>query len=135
MKNHKLEYISWAAQIIASIILAQTLFFKFTAAPESVALFTKLGVEPFGRIGAGIMELITVILLLTPRRAWLGAIFGIMTMAGAIMAHLTILGIESSGDGGYLFFLALIVLICCLIVAYIRKNDIIVILKRFHFLT
>jgi uncharacterized membrane protein YphA (DoxX/SURF4 family) len=132
MKNHKLEYISWAAQIIAAIILAQTLFFKFTAAPESVALFTKLGVEPFGRIGAGMMELITVILLLIPRKAWLGAIFGIMTMGGAIMAHLTVIGIESNGDGGYLFFLALTTLTCCLTVAYIRKSDI---LARFYFLT
>ena len=132
MKNHKLEYISWAAQIISAIILAQTLFFKFTAAPESVALFTKLGVEPYGRIGAGIMELITVILLLIPRKAWLGAIFGIMTMGGAIMAHLTVIGIESDGDGGELFFLALITLTCCLTVAYIRKSDI---LARFYFLT
>jgi uncharacterized membrane protein YphA (DoxX/SURF4 family) len=132
MKNHKLEYLSWAAQIIAAIILAQTLFFKFTAAPESVALFTKLGVEPFGRIGAGVMELITVILLLTPRKAWIGAIFGIMTMGGAIMAHLTVIGIESNGDGGELFFLALITLTCCLTVAYIRKSDI---FARFYFLT
>jgi uncharacterized membrane protein YphA (DoxX/SURF4 family) len=132
MKNHRLEYLSWAAQIIAAIILAQTLFFKFTAAPESVALFTKLGVEPFGRIGAGVMELITVILLLTPRKAWIGAIFGIMTMGGAIMAHLTVIGIESNGDGGELFFLALITLTCCLTVAYIRKSDI---FARFYFLT
>lgn len=132
MKNHKLEYISWAAQIIASIILAQTLFFKFTAAPESVALFTKLGFEPFGRYFAGIMELITVILLLIPRKAWIGAIFGIMTMGGAIMAHLTVLGIESNGDGGYLFSLALLTLTCCLTVAYIRKSDI---FARFYFLT
>jgi uncharacterized membrane protein YphA (DoxX/SURF4 family) len=132
MKNQNLEYISWTAQIIAAIILAQTLFFKFTAAPESVALFTKLGVEPFGRYVAGVMELITVILLLIPRRAWLGAIFGIMTMGGAIMAHLTVIGIESDGDGGYLFLLALITLTCCLTVAYIRKSDI---LARFYFLT
>jgi uncharacterized membrane protein YphA (DoxX/SURF4 family) len=132
MKNYKLEYISWAAQIIAAIILAQTLYFKFTAAPESVALFTKLGVEPYGRYVAGIMELITVILLLIPRKAWLGAIFGIMTMGGAIMAHLTVIGIESNGDGGYLFFLALITLTCCLTVAYIRKSDI---FARFYFLT
>ena len=132
MKNQKLEYLSWIAQIIAAIILAQTLFFKFSGAAESVALFTKLGVEPFGRYGAGVMELITVILLLIPRKAWLGAIFGIMTMTGAILAHLTVLGIKSNDDGGYLFFLALITLTCCLIVAYIRKSDI---LARFYFLT
>lgn len=132
MKNHRLEYLCWTAQIVAAIILAQTLFFKFTAAPESVALFTKLGVEPFGRIGAGLMELFTVILLMIPRRAWFGAILGIMTMGGAIMAHLTVLGIESDGDGGYLFFLALITLTCCLIVAYIKKSDI---LARFYLST
>jgi uncharacterized membrane protein YphA (DoxX/SURF4 family) len=132
MKYQKLEYLSWTVQIIAALILAQTLFFKFTAAPESVAIFTKLGVEPFGRIIAGSMELITVILLLIPRRAWLGAILGIMTMGGAIMSHLTIIGIESEGDGGYLFFLATITLTCCFTVAYIRKNDII---ARFYFLT
>jgi uncharacterized membrane protein YphA (DoxX/SURF4 family) len=125
-------YISWTAQIIAAIILAQTLFFKFTGAAESVALFTKLGVEPFGRYGAGVMELITVILLLNARLAWLGAILGIGTMSGAILAHLTVLGIESANDGGYLFFLALITLTCCLTVAYIRKSDI---LAKFYFLT
>lgn len=132
MKNQKLIYLSWTAQIVAAIILAQTLFFKFTAAPESVAIFTKLGVEPFGRYFAGMMELITVVLLLIPRKAWIGAILGIGTMAGAIMAHLTVLGIESNGDGGYLFLLALITLICCITVAYIRKSDI---LARFYFLT
>jgi uncharacterized membrane protein YphA (DoxX/SURF4 family) len=132
MKNQKLEYLCWTAQIIAAIILAQTLYFKFTAAPESVALFTKLGVEPFGRIGAGVMELITAILLLIPRKAWIGAIFGIMTMGGAIMAHLTVIGIESNHDGGELFFLALITLTCCLTVAYIKKSDI---LARFYLLT
>lgn len=131
MKNQQI-YISWTAQIIAAIILGQTLFFKFSGAEESVALFTKLGVEPFGRYGAGVMELITVILLLNARRAWMGAILGIGTMSGAILAHLTVLGIESAGDGGYLFFLALITLTCCLTVAYIRKSDI---LAKFYFLT
>jgi uncharacterized membrane protein YphA (DoxX/SURF4 family) len=131
MKNQQI-YISWTAQIIAALILAQTLFFKFSGAEESVALFTKLGVEPFGRYGAGVMELITVVLLLNARWAWIGAILGIGTMSGAILAHLTVLGIESTGDGGYLFFLALITLTCCLTVAYIRKSDI---LAEFYFLT
>jgi uncharacterized membrane protein YphA (DoxX/SURF4 family) len=131
MKNQQI-YISWTAQIIAAIILGQTLFFKFSGAEESVALFTKLGVEPFGRYGAGVMELITVVLLLNARWAWMGAILGIGTMSGAILAHLTVLGIESAGDGGYLFFLALITLTCCLTVAYIRKSDI---LAKFYLLT
>ena len=117
------KYISWTAQIIAAVILAQTLFFKFTGAPESVHLFTKLGVEPFGRYGAGVTELITVILLLIPKKAWIGAWLGMGVMLGAIVAHLTVLGIESDGDGGYLFILALVTLFCCAIVAYIRRGD------------
>jgi uncharacterized membrane protein YphA (DoxX/SURF4 family) len=126
MKNQQLEYISRVARIVAALILAQTLFFKFTAAPESVAIFTKLGVEPYGRILTGSLELFTVILLLIPRKAWLGAILGIMIMGGAIMSHFTILGIESQGDGGYLFLLAVITLTCCFTVvsiAYIQKRD------------
>lgn len=117
-------YISWTAQIIAAVILAQTLFFKFSGAAESVALFSKLGVEPFGRYGAGVTELLVVILLLSPRKAWIGAFLGIGVMFGAILAHLTVLGIESDGDGGYLFILALVTLLCCSVVAYIRKGDI-----------
>jgi hypothetical protein len=128
MKNNLIK-ISWVAQILAAIILSQTLFFKFTGAMESVSIFTKLGVEPFGRYAAGIMELITVILLLTNKTAWIGALLGMGTMAGAIMAHLIILGIESGNDGGLLFYLAVTTLICCGIVAYIRKSDLLV---KFH---
>ncbi|MES2794823.1 MAG: DoxX family protein [Bacteroidota bacterium] len=124
MKKY-LEQIAWTAQIIASIILAQTLFFKFSGAAESVALFTKLGVEPFGRYAAGVMELITVILLLTKKTAWLGSLLGLGIMGGAILSHLTVLGIESNGDGGLLFLLAVVTFICCLVVAYIRKSNLI----------
>jgi hypothetical protein len=128
MKKHGIQ-ISWVAQIIAAIILAQTLFFKFIGAPESVAIFTKLGVEPFGRYVAGVMELITVILLVRSKTSWLGAIVGLATMAGALLAHFTVIGIESDGDGGLLFSLAIITAICCALVAFIRKSDLLV---KFH---
>jgi uncharacterized membrane protein YphA (DoxX/SURF4 family) len=128
MKICKIQ-ISWAAQIIAAIILAQTLFFKFTGAEESVALFTKLGAEPFGRYASGTMELIAVFMLLSRRLAWLGAILGMGVMAGAILSHLTVLGIETNGDGGLLFGLAIVTFVCCVIVGYIRKSDL---LAKFH---
>ena len=128
MKNNNLT-ISWVAQIIAAIILGQTLFFKFSGAEESVALFTKLGAEPFGRYAAGTMELITVILLLTNRNAWLGALLGMGVMGGAIISHLTIIGVLSNGDGGLLFGLAIVTFICCTIVAIIRKSDLLI---KFH---
>jgi putative oxidoreductase len=105
---------SWVLRIVAAIILLQTLYFKFTGHPESVELFTKLGVEPWGRIGTGIIELMAGILLLIPATAFLGAFIGVGLMSGAILSHITVIGIESKGDGGQLFMLAIVVLIFCL---------------------
>lgn len=103
------QVLSWACRIVAAIILLQTLFFKFTAAPESVYIFTKVHAEPWGRIGSGVIELIAAVLLLIPRTVWAGAFLALGVMAGAILSHLTILGIEVMGDGGLLFGLALVV--------------------------
>jgi putative oxidoreductase len=103
--------LSWLLRIAASAILLQTLFFKFTAAPEPVYIFTKVGAEPWGRIGSGIIELIAAILLLAPRFTWLGSLLAVGVMSGAILSHFTILGIEVRGDKGLLFGLAVIVFV------------------------
>lgn len=114
---------SWILRITATIILWQTLYFKFTAHPESVELFTKLGVEPWGRIGTGVIELVIGILLIIPSTAFLGAFFGAGVMSGAILSHLAIIGIASKNDGGLLFGLAIIVLVCCLIIMILQKEQ------------
>ena len=115
--------ISWLLRIAAAVILLQTLYFKFTSHPESVELFTKLGVEPWGRIGTGIIELITGILLLIPSTAFIGAVLGIGLMSGAILSHIAVIGIESKGDGGQLFILAIIVFICWFITTLLHKHQ------------
>ncbi len=120
MKNTSI--ISWILRVIASAILLQTLYFKLTAHPESVELFTKLGVEPWGRIGTAIIELIAGILLLIPTTVFIGAFLGVGLMTGAILSHLTVIGIESKGDGGQLFMLAIVVLICCLLLTIIHRK-------------
>src|SRR5215467_13922125 len=86
--------VSWISRIAAAIVLLQTLFFKFTGAEESVYIFSKLGVEPWGRIGSGVIELVASLLLLTPALVPIGAILTMGVMAGAIVSHLTVLGIE-----------------------------------------
>ncbi len=116
-------YLVWAARIVVAIILFQTLFFKFLAQPESVYIFTTLGVEPWGRIGSGIVELIASVLILIPRTSWIGAGLGLGVMAGAILSHLTVLGIEVQGDGGYLFFLALLVAVSCITVLTATRHQ------------
>lgn len=102
--------ISIIARYGAAAILLQTLFFKFSAAPESVYIFSTLGIEPYGRIGSGIAEIIASILLIWPSKSLFGALFSAGIMLGAIASHLFILGIEIMNDGGLLFALALIVL-------------------------
>lgn len=114
----------WIIKLAAVIILLQTLYFKFTAAPESVYIFSTLGIEPFGRIGSGIVELIASILILIPRTTLFGAVLGFATMLGAIFSHIFVLGIEIQNDGGTLFVLAVITLLCCLILIYNQKDKI-----------
>ncbi len=108
----------WGARILAAIIMLQTLYFKFTASPESVYIFTAVGIEPWGRIGVGVMELIASALILVTATAWLGAGLALSLMAGAIGMHLTLLGIEVQNDGGQLFLYAVIVLVCSLYVLW-----------------
>ena len=107
----KARIASWMLRIIAAVILLQTLFFKFTADAMSVEIFTRLGMEPWGRIGTGVAELMAALLLLIPRTVPLGAILGMGLMAGALMSHVTQLGFE--GDMLSLAGLAVLVLLCC----------------------
>ena len=122
---------SWVFQLTAAVILGQTLFFKFTGAPEAKYIFSTLGVEPWGRIGTGILELITVALLLYPKTPVLGAILAIGLMGGAIVSHLTRLGIEVRGDHGLLFALAVTVLFAAAAVLVIRRRKLPLVGDRF----
>lgn len=115
--------ISWICQILAAVILAQTLYFKFTGAEESKFIFSTLNAEPWGRIGSGVMELIAAILLIIPRTAAVGAFLILGLMTGAIGAHLTKLGIVVKDDGGLLFALALITFTSGATVLMLRRKQ------------
>ena len=116
--------ISWVLRSIVGIILVQTLFFKFSASQESVYIFSTLGIEPVGRIGSGIAELIASILLFIPSMTVYGAILALGVISGAILAHLTKLGIVVLGDGGLLFGLALVVFFGSLGILFIQRKGI-----------
>jgi uncharacterized membrane protein YphA (DoxX/SURF4 family) len=116
---------SWILQLIAAAILFQTLFFKFTGAEESRYIFAMLGLEPWGRIGSGVVELIAVILLLVPRTTMLGALLSLGVISGAIVSHLTKLGIVVRNDGGLLFALAIVVFACSVLVLVIRRRELV----------
>ena len=119
---------SWILQLIAAAILFQTLFFKFTGAEESRYIFSKLGLEPWGRIGSGFVELAAVVLLLIPKTSSIGALLSLGVMSGAIVSHLTRLGIVVKNDGGLLFGLAIGVFICSAAVLALRRRELLIFL-------
>ncbi len=123
-----LKAIPWFAQIVVAIILAQTLYFKFTYAPETQAIFAERG----GRLAAtsiGTFELACVVLLLIPSLAGVGAAMSLAVISGAIFTHLTSLGIQirdpgtGETDGGLLFALALTVAIGSIVVLAFRWRE------------
>lgn len=130
-----LKVADWILRIVVAVILLQTLFFKFSGAKESVYIFSTLGAEPWGRIGSGVVELLASVLLLVPRTAVIGAILSLGTICGALMAHLTRLGIKLTavGDNGELFGLALTVFVLSLIVVYVHRREIPVVGPRLFF--
>ena len=116
--------VSWICRIVAAVILGQTLFFKFTGAEESIYIFTKVGLEPWGRYGSGVAELIATILLLTPRFTWAGALLALGVISGALASHLMVLGVVVKDDGGLLFGLAVIVFATSATTAFLHRRQI-----------
>ena len=125
MTNKTKTIFNWVFRAVPALIFIETLFFKFSAHPDSVAIFTKLGAEPFGRIGSGIVELIAAGLLLYPKTTYYGAVLGLITMFGAIASHIFILGIIVNDDEGLLFSSAILIAIFCIILIFkFRKTKI-----------
>ena len=131
--------LSWCLQLAVAAILLQTLFFKFTGAEESVYIFSTVGrflniagVEPWGRIGSGVLELVASLLLIVPATASIGAILTMGVMAGAILSHLVVLGIDVKGDGGLLLGLALTAYAGSAIVLALRRAQIPVVGRFFE---
>lgn len=116
--------ILFVLRLIVAVILLQTLYYKFGAHEDSVYIFTTLGLEPHGRIGIGVMELIASMLILWKRTIWAGALLTVGLMAGAIFSHLTQLGIEVKGDGGQLFYMAVATWVLSLVVLWSERKQI-----------
>ena len=123
MRKYKIIF-CWIARLVAAFLMIQTLYFKFSGAEESKFIFSQLGIEPWGRIGSGVVELIASILLLIPRTTIYGALLGLGVICGAILSHFFILGIEIQGDGGLLFIYALLVFISCLFLVLVNRGQI-----------
>jgi uncharacterized membrane protein YphA (DoxX/SURF4 family) len=119
---------AWVLRLVAAYIMLQTLYFKFTGHEQSIRLFTELGMEPWGRIGTGVFELIASILILYPRTTGIGAALGTGLMAGAIFFHVTKLGLKFDGDYG-LFTMAVIAFVCCFILFILYRAQVLGLLR------
>ncbi|MEM8527895.1 MAG: DoxX family protein [Bacteroidota bacterium] len=122
--------ISLLLRLVVAVIFVQTLYFKFTGHPDSVHIFSELGVEPYGRIGLGIVELITAILILIPRTKILGILLSFGIISGAIFSHFLVIGTEVQGDDGGLFTLALVVMAACIALSFIHREGVQKFIKR-----
>lgn len=116
--------VTWVCALIAAGIMIETLFFKFTGAPESKYIFSKMGTEPWMRWVQGIWELLASIGLLLPALRWAGGILTTGAMAAAILSHMTWLGYSIQGDHGLLFGMALVTFACGVTVLWIHRHRI-----------
>lgn len=130
MQTKTSRIFSWGLRIVAALIMLQTLYFKFTGAEESIYIFTQMQMEPWGRIATGIVELVASIMLLYRPTIAIGALMGAGVMSGALLSHISVLGIEVKGDNGQLFIYALLVWIFCIILIWKNRHQLIDLLKR-----
>ncbi|WP_431210335.1 DoxX family protein [Puia sp. P3] len=130
MAVQKRSVMLWILRILAALIMLQTLFYKFSGAEESIYIFSKLGIEPWGRIATGIGELIASVLILIPATTVFGAILGTGLMSGAIFFHLTRLGIVVKDDSGQLFVYAVLVFGSCVILAWVGRWQVFNLFKK-----
>lgn len=115
MKNLVLTSI---IKLKALIIFHKTLFFKFSAADENIFIFSASGIDPYGRIGSEIVELITSVLILIHRTTLIRALIGLGTMAVAMLSHFLVLGIVLQNNHGTLFISAVIAFLCSATLIY-----------------
>ncbi|AVQ13952.1 Uncharacterized protein XB16_3676 [Leptospira santarosai] len=128
--SSKKKLLLYCLRTIVAFVFLQTLFYKFTGASESVAIFSKLGMEPWGRIGIGILELVASILLFMPGWNWFGSLLGLGLMSGAIFSHVFVIGIEQENDGGLLFLLALGNMFLCGLLLWLERDTLTAVLRK-----
>lgn len=113
--------IQWGLRIFIAYHLFETAYVKLSASQGAVDLFTMLGMEPYGRILMGIVELITVLLVLYSHTVGIGALLGAGSMGVVILYHLTKLGVVMNGDAS-LFIIACAVFLASLALVIFERR-------------
>lgn len=109
--------------VIITIIVLQSVYFKFTGGAEMVYVFRALNVEPFGRYLSALMEFAACMLLYFQKTRLLGATLTMFLMLLAMLAHFCFLGLEVLGDAAIMFMLALMTFSLSSILIYRYRED------------
>ena len=110
--------IAWCFQLIIAGIFIPIGILKFMNNPADLEIFSQLGMEPAGRYIIGVLEILAGLMVLTNAVAAMGAFLGVGVMLGAMLAHMTVLGIDQTH-----FILLFIVFLSCCIVSFIRRKQ------------
>ena len=130
------RYGPWVLSIYIAFVFVQSLFFKFTSAPESIHIFQTIEdwiglgfFEPGMRYLIGVAELIFAILVLIPATRIIGAMGALAVISGALFFHLVSpLGVVVQGDPT-LFIMAVGVFLSAIGLLYLLRDDFDVLLK------
>ncbi len=83
---------AWVLQILAAAAFLGAGGAKLAGVPQMVEVFQKVGIGQWFRYVTGLLEVVGAIGLLIPRYAFYAACLLATVMAGAVIAHLTVLG-------------------------------------------
>lgn len=108
----------WAARLVAAAILSMGAVPKFTGQAGALADALPGGMPVVLAIGA--VELITVVLLLIPRTAVIGAGLATMVMLGAAASHFGPVGFD--GEFATMFVMAIVALVAAAAATWLEWN-------------
>ncbi len=130
MKKLASDIFIWIVRIIASLIMLQTLYYKFSGSAESVYIFSQMHMEPWGRYATGIAELVASLLILNKPTTAIGSFLAVGIMSGALLSHAFVLGIEVMDDHGLLFLYALIVWLAAILLVWIERGKLFSVIRK-----
>ena len=147
-----MHYLPWGLAIFIAIVFVQSLFFKFSNSFETQHIFGTIGdwmagigflefaatgFAAYGGSTVGTVELVASALLLMRKTQAIGALLAWGVISGAIFFHLfTPLGVSvvineaGDRDGGQLFAMAVLVWFFSLVIAWLRRDDLLLMLGR-----
>jgi putative oxidoreductase len=105
----------WTLQVLVALAFVVAGSGKLLGSPAMIALFDTIGIGQWFRYVTGSLEVLGALLLIVPDKTAFGAVLLACVMAGAVVAHLTVLQTAPTAP------LALFVLTA--LIAWLRRSQ------------